>query len=276
MRRRVLTATVVVLAVLLTGLGALWLGQRRLIYFPDTGVVPPAGQVLDGARDVALDTADGLRLGAWLVPPRPTGPDRNVVVLSAPGNAGNRAGRVGLARGLSAAGFTVLLIDYRGYGGNPGRPTEAGLAHDLRAAQEFLTRAGWAEDRTIYLGESLGCAAVVALAAQRAPAGLVLRSPFRDLAAVAGHHYPIVPVRVLLRDRYPVADLVAQIIVPTVVVYGSADTIVPPEQSLSVARRAAGPVQVVRVEGADHNDAVLAEGPALIGAISALADRLDT
>jgi pimeloyl-ACP methyl ester carboxylesterase len=267
-----LTGALVVMTVLLVAVGALWLAQRRLIYLPDAAAVAPAGQVLPGARDVELTTADGLRLGAWLMPP--SGPDRGFVVLSAPGNAGNRAGRAGLVAALSDAGFTVLAIDYRGYGGNPGRPTEEGLAHDLRPAHGFLVASGWSSQRMIYLGESLGCAAVVALADRHPPAGLVLRSPFTDLPAVAARHYPFLPVRAMLWDRLPVADLVARIDVPTVIVYGDADSIVPPEQSRQVAERAAGPVEVVRVEGADHNDAILAEGPPLVGAVAELADRL--
>ena len=87
------------------------------------------------------------------------------------------------------------------------------------------------------------------------------------------HGFPAL-IRVMLRDRYPVADIMAGIDVPAVVVYGGADTIVPPEQSLRVAEAAVGPVEVVRVDGADHNDRELAEGPALIHAVTALADRL--
>ncbi len=266
------TVALVVMTVLLLVVGTLWLAQRRLIYLTDTDAPPPAEQVLPGARDVTLTTDDGLRLRAWIAPP--LGADRGFVVLSAPGNAGNRAGRVGLVSALRDAGFTVLAIDYRGYGGNPGSPSEEGLARDLRAAQDLLVAEGFSPQRTIYLGESLGCAAVVALAAQRPPAGLVLRSPFVDLPAVAAVHYRWLPVRAMLWDRLPVAELIAGIDVPTVVVYGDADAIVPPEQSQEVADRAAGPVEVVRVAGADHNDPVLAEGPALIGAVVDLADRL--
>jgi pimeloyl-ACP methyl ester carboxylesterase len=266
------TAMLVLLGVLTVAVGGLWLGQRGLIYFPDRVSVPAASEVLRGASDVELTTADGLRLRAWLVPP--SGDDRRLVVLSAPGNAGNRAYRVDLARALAGAGFTVLLIDYRGYGGNPGRPTEAGLSHDARAARDHLVAIGWPDDRIIYLGESLGCAVLVALATEHPPAGLVLRSPFEELAAVAAHHYPYLPVRVLLRDRYPVTELIAGIDVPTVVVYGGGDTIVPPEQSRRVAEAAAGPVGVVRVDGADHNDPELAVGASLIDAVTALADRI--
>jgi uncharacterized protein len=268
----VVTVGVVVLSALL------WQWQRRLIYFPDSAPVPAAATVIPGARDVVLDTSDGLRLGAWLVPPgqQPLAPPgqrpRDMAILVAPGNAGNRLGRAPLARALSDAGFTVLLMDYRGYGGNPGSPSEQGLGHDVRAAREYL--AGYPADRIIYFGESLGAAVVTGLAAEHPPAGLVLRSPFQDLAAVGRYHYPMLPVRALLRDRYPVADQVARITVPTVVIYGTADSIVPPRQSRTVAARAAGPVQLVQVDGADHNDPPLVAGQPVIAAVVQLATRL--
>ncbi len=194
--------------------GSLWLVQRRLIYFPDRSPVPAAATVLAGARDVVLDTSDGLRLGAWLVPP--AGPARDVAL----------AGTVGIAPA-----------------------------------------------RMIYFGESLGAAVVTELATRYPPGGLVLRSPFTELAAVGRYHYPILPVRPLLRDRYPVADLIGRITVPAVVVYGTGDRVVPPQQSRAVAARAGGPIRLVAVDGADHNDAAL-DGAALIEAMVDLADRL--
>ena len=267
----------VVVLVLALVLAAVWLVQRRLIYFPDRSAVPPAATVLPGARDVTVETADGLRLGAWLVPPPPGTPDRRAAVLVAPGNAGNRAGRAPLAAALAAEGLTVLLVDYRGYGGNPGRPSESGLAQDVRAARAYLVGPGGVPaDRILYYGESLGAAVVTALATEHPPAGLVLRSPFTDLAAVGQEHYPILPVRLLLRDRFPVADLIGQVEAPTtvVVIYGTADSIVPPEQSRTVAERAATPARVVAVDGADHNDISLLAGGQLVNAVVDLADRV--
>lgn len=254
-------------------LGAIWLLQRRLIYLPDKSTPPPAADMFAGGRDVVLSTADALELSAWLVPP--VAGDRRMAVLAAPGNGGNRAGRASLARALAGQGFTVLLLEYRGYGGNPGRPTEEGLRQDARAARSYLIGAGWPPGRILYVGESLGSAVVTELATEYPPAGLVLRSPFIDLAAAGQHNYPYLPVRPLLWDRLPVAELIEDVRVPTVVVYGTADSIIPPEQSREVAERAAGPVEVVVVEGADHNDPVLFDGPPLIGAVAALADRLD-
>jgi hypothetical protein len=263
-RLRPVIAVLVVLAVLLT---LLWLGQRRLIYFPDREPPEPVAN----AREATLQTSDGLRLTAWLV--APAAADRRLAVLVAPGNAGNRGDRIPLAEALASAGLTVLLLDYRGYGANPGRPTEVGLARDARAGLTYLGDQGYGPERIIYFGESLGAAVVVDLAGERAPAGLVLRSPFVDLASVAAHHYPWLPVRALLRDRFRLADTIERIAVPTTVIYGSADSVVPPGQSREVADRGGGVVRVVVVDGADHNDPALAYG-APIDAVLELAGRI--
>jgi fermentation-respiration switch protein FrsA (DUF1100 family) len=193
----------------------------------------------------------------------------------ASGNAGHRGLRAPLAAALSRHGLGVLLFDYRGYAGNPGSPYEAGLARDVRAARSFLLeRAGVAEGDLLYFGESLGAAVVVDLAGEHPPAGLVLRSPFTSLADVGRVHYPLLPVRALLRDTYPLAQTIATIDVPTLVVLGTRDTIVPAEQSRAVARAAAGPTRVVEIEGADHNDPSLLTGAQVVDAAVALARQV--
>jgi pimeloyl-ACP methyl ester carboxylesterase len=250
----------------------LWALQRHLVYFPDPTGVPPAGEVIAGARDVSLHTADGLELGAWFVPPEPS-TDTGMVVLVAPGNGGNRASRAGFARELSRRGLAVLLLDYRGYGGNPGSPGEDGLAADADAAVEALRELGYPADRTIYFGESLGCGVVAALQERHPPAGLVLRSPFTDLADVGAHHYPWLPVRSLLRDRFPVVEHVAAGEVPVTVVYGERDSVVPTRLSARVADEAPALVERVVIPGADHNDPVMF-GPRVADAVERLARGL--
>jgi fermentation-respiration switch protein FrsA (DUF1100 family) len=259
-------AVVVLLVALVTGL--LWGFQRKLIYLPDAGPVGRADAFLPGGRDVVLRTSDGLDLAGWYVP-RP-GRDA-ATVLVANGNGGHRGLRAPLAGELVEEGLGVLLFDYRGYGGNPGSPSEDGLARDVRAARQFLLDDGVDPRRLVYFGESLGAAVVTELATEHPPAGLVLRSPFVDLAAVASVHYPVLPVRALLRDRFPVAELVARLDVPTTVVYGGADSIVPPSQSRAVAEAAARLHRVVEVPGADHNDLVLLDGDAVVTAVLELA-----
>lgn len=271
----VVRAVLIAVAVLALLLAVVWTFQRRLIYYPSSDSVPPAAAVLDGARDVTLRTSDGLRLGAWFVPAEGR-PDRDMAVLVAGGNGGDRSVRAPLAAALAERGFSVLLFDYRGYAGNPGSPTEEGLARDVRAAYRFLVEdADVPCDRLLFFGESLGAAVVTELATEHPPAGLLLRSPFTDLAAVARVHYPFLPARLLLRDHYPLVDHLSRVEAPTTVVYGTDDTIVPPEQSRRVAAAAPGSTRVVRIEGAGHDDRVVLDGRELIAAVVALAERVN-
>lgn len=262
MLRRIVVTVGVIAVVLAFLTGLLWGFQSKLIYVPSGGA-PDA--VVDGAEEVTLTTDDGLDLAAWWFPAE--APDA-AAVLVAPGNGGNREMRVPLALALQDHGLSVLLVEYRGYGGNPGDPSEDGLALDIRAARSYLLDdAAVPPERLLYFGESLGAAVVTELAAEFPPAGLVLRSPFEDLAAVAHEHYPFLPARLLLRERYPVIEEIAQVDVPTIVVYGGADVVVPPPQSRAVADAAAGLVREVRVRGAGHNDRVLLDGPDVVQAV---------
>ena len=197
-----------------------------------------------------------------------------MVVLVAPGNGGNRAGRAGLAEQLSRRGLAVLLMDYRGYGGNPGKPSENGLGYDGDAATEALKELGYPAQRTLYFGESLGSGIVAALQARHPPAGIVLRSPFTELADVAAHHYPWLPVRRLLRDRFPVVQHLAVSDVPVTVVYGDRDSVVPSALSARVADHAPSLAQRVVLADADHNDPVMF-GSQVAAAVARLAHSVD-
>lgn len=245
----------IALAVVVTIVAVVFAFQRKLVYFPSPGPLPSAEEVLPGGRDVRLVTADGLILGGWHFEV----PDAPSTVIVFPGNAGNRQGRVPLARELTARGLSVLLFDYRGYGDNPGKPTEEGLTYDARAALDLV------DGPVVYFGESLGAAVAAELATYRAPRGLVLRSPFASLAAVGSHHYPWLPVRLLLQDKFPVLERVAAVDVPSVVLLGTGDSVVPPAQSREVA--SAARAKLVEIAGADHNDEVLNSGPLVIDAI---------
>lgn len=237
-----------------------WLAmlQRQFIYFP-SGVVPPAAAVLPRADEVTVQTEDGLRLGGWFVPAAPPASGQAVLVCN--GNAGNRAHRAPLAAALSQAGLAALLFDYRSYGGNPGLPSEQGLRADARAARSYLAARGDVDPtRLVYLGESLGAAVAVGLAVEAPPAALVLRSPFTALADVGQLHYPWLPVRRLLYDRYPALEQIGQITAPVLIVAGARDRIVPATMSQRLYEAAAGPKRLVVLPGLDHNDVDLAAG----------------
>jgi fermentation-respiration switch protein FrsA (DUF1100 family) len=191
-------------------------------------------------------------------------------VLVCNGNGGDRSMRAPLAAALSRMGLAVLLFDYRGYGGNPGHPTEEGLAADARAALGYL--AGRPEvdpERVIYFGESLGAAVALRLATERPPAALVLRSPFASLAEVGRLHYPVLPVSLLLRDRYDSAALAGRLTAPLLVVAGGRDRIVPAGHSRRLFAAAPEPKRLVVLDGAGHNDHDLLAGPPLLAELRA-------
>lgn len=275
MLRRLMSLTFLLVAAIAVVLAAAWALQRRLIYFPFGGVPSPSAVGLDAAEAVTFTTDDGVELSGWFVPGHASAARATVLVFN--GNAGNRAYRAPLARALGAHGVSVLLFDYRGYGGNGGRPTEQGLAADARAARAYLLdRADVDPARLVYFGESLGAAVALGLAAEPtsgpAPRAVILRSPFTSLADVGRVHYPFLPVGRLLRDRFANLERVAQLRAPLVVIAGDRDSIVPLAQSRALYDAAPQPKIFVLVRGADHNDDALLWGPEVVAATLRAAD----
>ena len=256
--RRVLGIAAVAVAVWLALVVLAAVFQRQLIYLPSTASPTPPSD----AEEVVYTTDDGLELTAWFL----AVDDVVSTVIVFPGNAGNRELRLPMARGLTARGHAVLLVDYRGYGGNPGSPSEDGLLRDAIAARDHLASRDDVEEASIaYLGESIGSGVAAGLAARVPPAALVLRSPFPELADVGRSAYPFLPVRTLLRDRYPVVEDLATTDAPVLVVAGDADRIVPTRLSRRVAD--ALEAEIVEIEGAGHNDAALFTGSRYLDAV---------
>ncbi|MSP83320.1 MAG: alpha/beta hydrolase [Alphaproteobacteria bacterium] len=198
----------------------LFLAQRRLLYH-GTGERPDLALADAGdMAEVRLATADGLDLIAWYRPAvagRPT-------IVHLHGNAGHIGHRAGKLGPLRDAGYGLLLVEYRGFGGNPGAPMEDGLYADGRAALAFLR----AEATNIVLyGESLGSGVAVQLATEARVAGLVLEAPYTSIPDVAQGHYWYVPVRPLLRDRYESVAKIGRVRCPILVLHGEADRVVP-------------------------------------------------
>ncbi len=248
----------------------LWHFQRSLIYFPFDAVPAPLAVGLAGVEAVTIATDDGERLQAWFVPAG--GNAATVVVFN--GNAGNRAYRAELAQGLRARGLSVLLFDYRGYGGSTGRPTEQGLADDARAVRRhLLSRPDVNAARIIYFGESLGAGVAVGLAVESPPAALVLRSPFTSLVDAGKVHYPWLPVGLLLRDRYASLDRIATVKCPIAVIAGDRDAIIPFSQSRALFDAAREPKTFTVIKGADHNDTDLVHGPQVIDVVASAVAR---
>jgi len=245
---------VLVAVAIVVFLALLWLGQRRLIYFPSRSVLDPALMGLARVQQASFTADDGVALAGWYLPA--AGTPRDLSVLVCHGNAGNVSDRTHLLSALSSAGLDVLVFDYRAYGkSGDATPTEDGLYADGRAALAWLEQTtGRPAARTVLYGESLGAAVCVELARQQPPYALVLESPFTSLPDAAAASNPWLPVRLLLRDRYASLTRIGEVHAPLLVMHGTADTIVPFEQGRALADAAGGPHQLIAVEGADHNE----------------------
>jgi fermentation-respiration switch protein FrsA (DUF1100 family) len=203
--------------------GGLYFFQRSLLYVPDRARPSAAATGIAGLSEVTLATADGLQLLAWYVAPPPGRP----LIVYFHGNGGSIAGRSERVRRFAREGLGMLLLEYRGYGGNPGTPTEAGLFADARAALYFAQSQGVEGGRLVLWGESLGTGVAVAMASERRVAAVILESPYTTLAAAAQRAYPFVPVDFLLKDRFDSLSRIAHIHAPLLVAHGERDTVVP-------------------------------------------------
>lgn len=224
-------------------LAVLFFAQRNLIYPAPQERHAPA----PGFADVTLQTADDLALKAhWRAPDA----GRPAIVFFH-GNGGSLAGARFETQTYAARGYGVLLVEYRGYGGNPGTPSEDGFYQDGRAAMAFLADQGIAPEQTVIVGHSLGTGTATQMARESAPAALVLLAPFTSLPDAAGAAMPLVPASLLVRDQFENLAKVPSLRMPILILHGTADTVVPFALGERLAK--AAPTATFRpVAGAEH------------------------
>ncbi len=221
--------------------------QRRLQYLPSRGPVPlPSGPRWEGLEEFRVQTADGLWILGWYWP----GGDVDLLIFH--GNAGHRGHRLEWLEELHSLGFGLCMIDYRGYGGSEGSPTERGLYLDAEAALSWLRGRG--AKKIVYMGESLGTAVAVELARRHPPSALILESGFSSARDVGQRAYPFLPVRALLKDGYDSIEKIGEVTAPILCIHGTRDSIAPMELARKLYESAPGPKEWYEVAGAGHND----------------------
>lgn len=226
--------------------------EDSLIYFPvayPEGDWSPRGLAFE---DAWFKSADGTELHGWYVPKE----NARGAVLFCHGNGGNLTHRIDTLRMLhDRSGVSVLIFDYRGYGRSGGQPSEAGLLADARAARDWLAaREKIPATDVVLMGESLGGAVAVDLAASDGARALVLESTFSSLPDMAAHHYSWLPVRWLMRTRFDSAAKIGQYRGPLLMAHGDADTIVPLAYGQRLFDAANEPKRLILVHGHNHND----------------------
>ena len=223
-------------------------------------------------RDVTYRTADGLDLGGWLSLADPSTSELPAAAARRPlavyfgGNAGTRRMRLGSIDMLNEIGLNVLIVDYRSFAGNPGRPSEeAFIADGIGLVERFQKDWSVPDDQIVLVGESLGGAVATAVAAARCdaghpPAALVLKATFASMTETAGFHYPFLPVNLMLIDRFPSDERIGRVTCPLLQFHGSRDRVVPYEHgvrlfSLAPDRSATGfEKRLITLPQSGHND----------------------
>jgi len=214
-----------------------------------------------GAVELDLRAADGTALYGQALSRDPAVARRGLVLYFS-GNGSTVGASPGRYQRFTDAGFDVVHVNYRGYPGSDGSPTQAGLIMDAHAAWDEARRRSPAEDIVVY-GKSLGGGVAIGLVASLSeqPRGLVVESSFSRLVDVAAETLPWAPVRLVLRNRFDSLDRASQISCPTLILHGTADTLIGVHHAHRLAAALTGS-QLVKVAGAGHNDDLLTDGAA--------------
>lgn len=248
-RSRLAVALLVLAAAIYAApMARLAVAQREIVFKTSPVRVAPADAGFSRAREVAVGTRDGERLVGWFVPPSPDKP----FLIYLHGNADTLEKRATRLRLLTDDGAGLIAIDWRGYGGSTGSPSQEGLLNDALAAYDYGRAAGADPRRIVVVGESLGTGPATWLAAERPVAGLVLDSPYSSIVDIGADRYWMFPVRLIVRDPFPASDWMKGVRVPIFAVAGEEDRTIPISYARKLMAAAPKPSTFVEIPGAGH------------------------
>lgn len=204
---------------------ALWWFQRSLMYFPSKEHAQRRDYHAEDMQEIILKTKDNLSIKSWYKPPT----TKALTIVYFHGNGGHLGGRMPLVRKFIQQGYGVLLLSYRGYGGNPGKPTELGLYADAQAAMDFVQAKS---NCVMVFGESLGTGVASKMASDNQIQGLILQTPFTSMVDAARFHYPYILIEPT--DKYDTLRRINKFEQPLLVIHGKKDSVVPFAQGQKV------------------------------------------
>ena len=225
--------------------------QRSFLYFPSKEKIDISNYNDTGLKEVELTTSDGIVLKSWF---KETNTPEGFTILIFHGNAGHIGDRVEKFKRFIDAGHGLLFLEYRGYGGNPGKPSEKGLYNDALAALNFLSKQHIFSDKIILYGESLGCGIAAKLSSEDTFAATILEAPYTSIADVAQRHYWYLPAKWLALDRYDVLGIINNIKSPLMVIHGEKDNVISIEFGKKVFDAAPEPKEALFIPNAGHNN----------------------
>jgi fermentation-respiration switch protein FrsA (DUF1100 family) len=233
-------------------LALLYVKQRGIVFRPDIARADlVAAGLAEQMTEIEIKTGDGLTLHSWWAPACRS--DGRVIVYFH-GNAGHRGGRAERIRDYLAAGYGVLLVGYRGYGGNPGILSEAGIYEDARANLAFLAAQRVRLEQTVLFGESLGTAVATEMALQHSVLALVLEAPLASILHSARARYPLFAFDWLVRDKFDSLSKIRKVKVPLLIVHGERDKTTAVKFGRMLHAAANEPKLGVFLPEADHNN----------------------
>ena len=225
--------------------------QRSLLYLPSKEKLDPFFYSNTGLKKVNFKTSDGLILSALFK--NPTSKNAKTLVIFH-GNAGHIGHRVEKFTPFLNEGYGLLLVEYRGYGENPGKPTEDGFYKDGIAALEFLSKQNISKEKTILYGESLGCGLAVKLSTENKYHSTILEAPYTSIADVASRHYWYLPAKWLVLDRFEILGIINKIKSPLLIIHGKKDDVINIELGKEVFNSAPEPKETLFIDEASHNN----------------------
>lgn len=225
-----------------------YLYQRSLLYHPSENNYLN-NKINFSYEEIFIETDDNIKLKSWFI-------EKDLkkfkTILLFHGNAGNLFNRVYKLNELNKLDLNILLISWRGFSGNKGKPTEKNLYHDAREAVKWLNSLGINNKDIILYGESLGTGVATELGKKNIFGGIILESPFTSIAKAAKIYYPYLPINLVLKDRYDSIEKIQSITVPILIMHGKKDNIVPQKMGLELFQKANEPKFNYFPENDDH------------------------
>ena len=222
--------------------------QRSLLYHPNENNYLNE-KINFNYKEIFIKTDESIKLKSWFIE---KDLEKFKTILLFHGNAGNLFNRVYKLNELSKLDLNILLISWRGFSGNKGKPTEKNLYHDAEEAVKWLNNRGINNKNIILYGESLGTGVATELGKQNIFGGIILESPFTSIAKTAKIYYPYLPIDLILKDRYDSIEKIQNITIPILIMHGKKDNIVPQKMGLELFEKANEPKFNYFPENDDH------------------------
>ena len=242
----ILNSIIVLTLIYLIVVLVIFLSQRKLMYHPNENNYLEENQLNHKIEKVYINS-DFKLLGWHHVKNK-----KFKTLLFFHGNAGNLQNRIYKLNDISKLDLNYLIIAYRGFSGNKGKPNEIGLYKDSEAAKKWLNNIGVSDKDIILYGESLGTAVAVDLASKHNFAGIILESPFTSMVKLSKIYYPYLPVKILLKDKYESIKKIDKINFPKMVMHGDKDKIVPFSMGKEMFKKFSEPKLSYFRKGDDH------------------------